>query len=160
MNVSVRVARPADVPCIFAMIRELAGSVGEADQVTASEADLLRDGWGDEPKFGCYIAETADDRAIGYVLFSRTYSTWRDSAGIHVEDVYVRNEARGLGIGARLVSALSANFAEARDPSVRLNVYDWNQARKLYERLEFKELKGLLTYQVSGSGLRQLSSRL
>ena len=160
MEVSIRAAEPKDAPNILAMIMELAESVGEADQVSISEADLLRDGWGHEPKFGCCIAETPNGQILGYALFSRTYSTWRGSAGIHIEDLYVRNEARGQGLGGRLVLSVASTIAKGTNPSLLLNVYNWNQARKLYERLDFKEQKGLLTYHVSISSLLELSTRL
>lgn len=74
--VSIRAAVAADAPLILALIRELAAYEREPDAVVATEADLLRDGFGAEPRFRVLIAEDGGEPA-GFALYCHVYSTWR-----------------------------------------------------------------------------------
>jgi GNAT superfamily N-acetyltransferase len=80
--------------------------------VKASEADILRDGFGPTPRFECLLVEAAG-RPAGFALYFHNYSTWEGRAGIYVEDIFVSEWARGRNIGRLLLAAISA-LAEAR----------------------------------------------
>src|SRR3984885_13952931 len=110
-SLNLRPATPADVPQILAFIRELATYEREPDAVHATEADLLRDGFGEAKRFDCIIAELNENGATppaGFALYFHNYSTWRGHAGIHIEDLYVRPEHRGKGIGKALLAQIAA----------------------------------------------------
>src|SRR3546814_17450823 len=113
------------------MIRELAEFEREPDAVKATEADLLRDGWGPSPRFEALIAEL-DGVPAGFALYFHNYSTWEGRAGIYLEDLYVAERARGHGIGRKLMAALARLAAERDCRRLALRVLEWNPARRFY----------------------------
>jgi GNAT superfamily N-acetyltransferase len=126
MTHSIRPATPADIPLILDLIRALAAYEREPDAVKATEADLLRYGFGEHPIFECLIAET-DGEAAGFALFFYNYSTWRGRPGIHLEDIFVFPRFRGRGIGKALLARVAARAAEQGCVRLQWDVLDWNQ---------------------------------
>lgn len=122
----IRPATKADVPLILSLIHELAAYEREPDAVEATEADLLRDGFGPNPIIHCLIAE-ADGRPAGFALYFFNYSTWRGRPGIHLEDLFVRPEFRGRGIGKALLAAVAKAAVERRCGRLQWDVLEWNQ---------------------------------
>ena len=103
---NIRPATAGDLKLILEFIRELAAYEREPQAVTATEADLARDGFGAEPKFRVVIAEW-DGRPAGFALFFYNYSTWLGHPSLHLEDLFVRQEFRGQGIGKSLLAHLA-----------------------------------------------------
>lgn len=142
-SVRIRPATPADIPTILGFIRELALYEREPDAVLASEADLLRDGFGPSPRFRCVLAEVLGEvRAeqastpAGFALFFRSYSTWRGHHGIRLEDLYVSPSHRGQGIGRALLTHLAQIAVEEGCPRLEWDVLAWNApAIAFYERI-------------------------
>ena len=89
MATTIRAATPADVPQILAFIRALAAYERAPDAVTATEADLMRDGFGPNPFYSCLIAEH-DGQPAGFALYFFNYSTWMGRPGLYLEDIFVR----------------------------------------------------------------------
>jgi GNAT superfamily N-acetyltransferase len=153
----IRDATPADVPHILRLIHELARFEKEPDAVKATEADLLRDGFGAQPKFEVRLAWMAG-RAVAFTFFYTTYSTWEGRPGIHLEDLFVAEEARGAGLGRRMMIDL-AQIAVARGYTrLGFNVLDWNPARGFYQTLGIDHLQEWLPYRISGTALRGLAA--
>ena len=129
-KLAIRAAVAADVPQILAFIRELALYEREPDAVRATEADLLRDGFGPDPKFRCVIAESvgadSNSSAAGFALFFSSYSTWRGHHGIRLEDLYVRPELRGQGIGKALLAHVASVAVGEGCPRLEWDVLAWN----------------------------------
>src|SRR5215470_8141454 len=84
----IRPATAADVETILRFIKGLAEFEKEPDAVKTTTADLLRDGFGEQPKFEVLIAEV-DHESVGFALFFPTYSTWEGRSSIHLEDIFV-----------------------------------------------------------------------
>jgi GNAT superfamily N-acetyltransferase len=124
---SIRAATPADIPLILELIRALAAYEREPDAVKTTEADLLRDGFGEDPRFECLIAETEPGEAAGFALFFYNYSTWRGRSGIHLEDLFVLPRYRGLGIGKTLLTKVAARAVEQGCVRLQWDVLEWNQ---------------------------------
>jgi GNAT superfamily N-acetyltransferase len=170
---NLRPATPADVPQILAFIRDLATYEREPDAVLATEADLLRDGFGPTKRFDCIIAELSASRPTnnqqpttsnslipaGFALYFYNYSTWRGHAGIYLEDLYVSPEHRGKGIGKALLSRVAAIAVAEGCPRFEWSVLDWNTPSiEFYHQLGAvmkSEWKGM---QVSGDALKALAS--
>ena len=159
---NLRPATPADVPQILAFIRDLATYEREPDAVHATEADLLRDGFGSTKRFDCIIADIAEaDTTIpaGFALYFHNYSTWRGHAGIYLEDLYVSPEHRGKGIGKALLPRVAAIAVAEGCPRYEWAVLDWNQPSiDFYHSLGAvmkSEWKGM---QVSGHALTALAA--
>jgi ribosomal protein S18 acetylase RimI-like enzyme len=154
----VRPAVPADAAVILELIRELA--VYEREPLTtvkATEADILRDGFGPERRFECLLVEVGG-RPAGFALFFHNYSTWEGRAGLYVEDLYVSEWARGRNIGRRLLGGIAA-LAEARGyQRVDLSVLDWNPARGFYERIGMVEMTTWRPYRLRGDALARLAA--
>ncbi len=158
----LRSARPEDVPQILAFIRELAAYEREPDAVLATEADLLRDGFGAGKRFECLIAdyiEAGVTTAAGFALYFYNYSTWRGHAGIYLEDLYVSPSHRGKGIGKALLARVAAIAVAEGCPRYEWSVLDWNQPSiDFYQSLGAvmkSEWKGM---QVSGDALTTLAA--
>jgi GNAT superfamily N-acetyltransferase len=124
---SIRPATVDDAGLLARMIHELAEYERELDQVTVTEADLVRDGFGGEAKFRAVIAEW-DGQAAGYAFFFGFYSTWVGRPGLFLEDLFVRPQFRGLGIGKALLAHIAGLAREEQCFGVRWQVLDWNQA--------------------------------
>jgi GNAT superfamily N-acetyltransferase len=139
-KLNIRPATPADVATILTFIRELATYEREPDAVVATEADLLRDGWGQSLRFTALIAEY-DDVAAGFALYFTTYSTWRGHHGIRLEDLYVTPSLRGHGIGKALLARLARIAVEEGCPRLEWDVLNWNEpAIGFYEAIGAKRL--------------------
>ena len=136
--IAIRAAVEGDVPVVLRFIRELADYEREPDAVRATEADLLRDGFGPAPKFRCVMAEV-DGEACGFALFFESYSTWRGHHGIRLEDVYVTPARRGLGVGAALLRYLAGVAVAEGCPRLEWDVLEWNEpAIGFYQRMGAK----------------------
>jgi len=124
---AIRPASVDDAGLLVRMIHELAEYERELDQVTVTEADLVRDGFGREVKFRAVIAEW-DGQPAGYAFFFGFYSTWVGRSGLFLEDLFVRPQFRGLGIGKALLAHIAGLAREEQCFGVRWQVLDWNQA--------------------------------
>ena len=155
-KITLRDAAPADVPTILALIKELAVFERQPDAVVATEADLLRDGFGPDKRFGCRVAEL-DGRVMGFALWFFSYSTWLGRAGIYLEDLYVAEAARGHGIGRRLIVDMAQLAVRHGAPRLDLSVLEWNPARGFYDKLGIRHRDDWLPYRIDGEALKRLA---
>lgn len=155
---AIRLAGREDAATILRLVRELAAYENLLDQVRASEADILRDGFGPTPRFECLLAEH-DGAAVGFALFFHSYSTFEGRSCLYIEDLYVNERFRGLGLGRALMTRL-ARLAVARGCArLELAVLDWNPAREFYRRLGFDHNTDWLPYRLGGARLEALAAR-
>lgn len=158
---SIRAATPADVPSILHLIRSLAVYERQPEAVQATEGDLLRDGFGEQPRFECLIAEVqAADSApqpAGFALYFVSYSTWLGRPGIHLEDLFVEPEFRGHGIGKALLARVAARAIEQGFDRLGWHVLDWNQpALDFYNGMGAQLLNDWRIMRVAGDALHSL----
>ena len=157
MATTIRQATPADVPQILAFIRALAEYEREPDAAVATEADLLRDGFGPNPFYFCLIADS-DNRPAGFALYFFNYSTWLGRPGLYLEDLFVLPEFRGLGIGKTLLQRIAAIAVENRCPRLQWEVLDWNTpAIDFYAAMGAEFLDTWRNVRVSGNALLKLA---
>lgn len=157
-GISLRPATAEDVPLILRFIRELALYEREPDAVVATKADLLRDGWGDTPRFRCAIAEY-DGVPAGFALYFTSYSTWRGHHGIRLEDVYVTPEMRSKGIGKTLLSHVAQVAVEEGCPRLEWDVLKWNKPSiDFYESLGATQQSEWTIMRVDGRALVDLAA--
>ena len=124
-TIEVRVASPADTPLVLEFIKDLAEYERLAHEVEATEADIRRDLFGEKPRCFCDIAEDGG-RPVGFALWFYNYSTFRGRAGIYLEDLFVKPEARGGGAGKALLSRLAQRCVEADLGRLEWAVLNWN----------------------------------
>jgi len=154
----LRFATVEDIELLLQLIRELAAYEKAPEAVVATEDDLRRHGFGPEPRFEALLA-FFDDEPAGFALFYPDFSTWRGRPGLFLEDLYVREWARGRGVGRRLMTRLAALAVERDWPTLRFNVLDWNPARGFYRRLGIERRNEWLPYSATGEGLRRLAAQ-
>ncbi len=156
-EITIRAATAADALTIVQLIRALADYEKLSHEVRISEADVLRDGFGERPCFECLLA-LEGDQAVGFALFYPTYSTFEGRPELWVEDFFVVEAVRGQGVGRRLMARLAAQALERGCPHLALSVLHWNPAREFYGRLGFAHTQDWLPYVLEGDGLRKLAA--
>lgn len=155
-KLNLRMAEKSDVSLILDFIKELAEYEGMLDEVKATE-EILEETLFIKKSAEVVIAEY-DEKPIGFALFFHNFSTFLGKPGIYLEDLYVRKEARGLGIGKKLLAFL-AKLAKERDCG-RLEWWclDWNKPSiEFYKKLGAKPMDEWTVYRVDGQDLEELS---
>ncbi len=129
---------------------ELAVAIRKPGKVASSVADIRDQGFGADPAFEALIAEQ-DGAAVGLCLFFESFSSWDGRRGVYVQDIYISEAARGLGLGRRLLAEAAA-ISRARGGSyLRLSVEAENdQAQVFYKRVGLAWSKNERIYQVRG----------
>jgi GNAT superfamily N-acetyltransferase len=155
---SIRAALPTDVTAIRSLIRELAEYEREPAQAIATEEDLLRDGFGPQPRYRCLMAEW-DGSPVGFALYFNNYSTWQGRWGLYLEDLFVRPTARGRGIGKALLVELARIAVREGCGRFQWQVLDWNApAIGFYEKLGAKAFKEWVSMRIEGEALERLAA--
>jgi GNAT superfamily N-acetyltransferase len=121
----IREATEADVPLILQFIRDLAEYERLADRVTATEEMIRRTLFGN-PRFAEVLIAEEDGAPAGFALFFHNYSTFLGQPGIYLEDLFVREEMRGRGIGKALLGRLARTARERGCGRVEWAVLNWN----------------------------------
>jgi len=154
---TIRAATIADAALLRTMIWELADFEREREEVLTTEADIARDGFGANPQFQALIAEWHGQPA-GYALFFSYYSTWR-GAGLYLEDLFVRPDFRGRGIGGALLARVARAAEQGKRAFIKWEVLNWNQAIEMYTALGADFLDEWRSVFLTGDGLRKLAER-
>ncbi len=137
---------------VLRLIKELAAFEKEPDAVEVTISDLERDGFGESPLFHTFIAEE-NQEIIGMALYYYRYSTWKGKT-IHLEDLIVKEEKRGSGLGFKLYSEVIAQGKCDNVRRIEWNVLDWNTpAIEFYEKTGAKVLKDWLVAQMDEKGI-------
>ncbi len=154
---TIRPATIDDVPLLRNFIYELAEFEKEPDQVRITEAELARVGFGPAPKFRALVAEWSGE-AAGFALFFDYFSTWR-GLGLHLEDLFVRPEFRGRGIGKALLARIARIAEQENRVLIRWEVLNWNQpAIEMYKSLGADLLDDWRPFLLEGEALRKLAA--
>jgi GNAT superfamily N-acetyltransferase len=157
MTVLVRRSDPRDVGLILQFIRDLADYEKMLDQVEATEDDIRRDLFGENPRCFCDIAE-AEGQPVGFALWFYNYSTFRGRAGIYLEDLFVKPEARGLGAGKALLKRLAERCMEYDLGRLEWAVLDWNAPSiEFYDSLGAAEMSDWTVRRLDGEALKRLA---
>ena len=155
--IALRTATAGDVGILLQLIREFARYEKTPDAVVASEADLLRHGFGAERRFEALLA-FVDDEPAGFALFFPSLSTWLGRPGLYLEDIFVADWARQLGVGRRLMARVARIAVERQCDRLDFSVLHWNPARQFYHRLGIEPLAEWLPYRASGAALERLAA--
>lgn len=159
MTLSIRSATATDLPLIAQFIRDLAEYERLAHEVRFDEAVLGDRLFGARPYAEVLIGEI-DGEPQGFALFFHNFSTFEGKPGVYLEDLFVRPEARGSGLGKALLKRL-AQIAIERD-CARLEwwVLDWNEpAINFYKSFGAKPMDEWTTFRVDGDALTALAAQ-
>jgi GNAT superfamily N-acetyltransferase len=152
---SIRPATAADAPSIVFLLRELAAYEKLLEHFSLTEEMVRRDMLGS----ACHCELVfAGDTACGIATWFWTYKSFRARRGLFVEDLYVRPEFRGRGLGKRLLAHLAKKAREAGG-FLEWQVLDWNAPSiAFYQGLGAKPVENWLTYRLDGEKLNGLAS--
>lgn len=149
---NIRKGKIEDMPAVLGLIKELATFEKEPNAVVVTVADLERDGFGESPLFHTFIAEEKEE-IVGMALYYYRYSTWKGKT-IHLEDLIVKEEKRGAGLGFKLYSEVIAQGKCDGVRRIEWNVLDWNRpAVEFYEKSGAKVFKEWLVAQMDEKGI-------
>jgi GNAT superfamily N-acetyltransferase len=154
---TIRPAAEHEVPEVLKFIRELAVYERLEHEVVASEAALRAALFGQRPyaevAFACL-----DGAPVGFALFFHSFSTFVGKPGIYLEDLFVRPEARGRGIGRSLLAWLARTALERGCARLDWAVLDWNEpAIGFYHKLGAVAQDEWTTMRVDGAALERLA---
>ncbi len=158
MTLSIRPAKPADLPLIAALIRALADYEKLADEVRFDEATLGEHLFGPHPHAEVVIGEV-DRQPQGFALFFHNFSTFEGKPGLYLEDLFVRPEARGAGLGKALLAHLAKLCVARGCARLEWSVLDWNApAIGFYESLGARMMDEWTVMRVDGAALPALAA--
>jgi GNAT superfamily N-acetyltransferase len=159
-EIAIRPARPDDAATVVTLVRELAVYEREPlSSVKLGEADILRDGFGAERRFELLLA-TLDGVVEGFALFFPNYSTFLGKPGLYLEDLFVRPEYRGQGLGLALMKRLAQIAVERGCGRFEWSVLDWNEpAIAFYKKLGARPMDEWTIFRVTGDALTRLAAQ-
>ncbi|MEJ6010684.1 GNAT family N-acetyltransferase [Novosphingobium aquae] len=155
---SIRPAARTDLPLIAQFIRDLAEYEKLSDAVRFDEAVMGEKLFGARHYAEVVIGEV-DGKAQGFALFFHNFSTFEGLPGIYLEDLFVRPEARGAGLGKALLAHLAALAVERGCARLEWSVLDWNApAIGFYEKLGARGMDDWTVMRLDGANLDQLGA--
>lgn len=156
---NIRKGERKDMKAVLDLIRELAIFEKEPDAVEVTVADLERDGFGDYPLFHTFVAE-ANGTIVGIALYYYRYSTWKGKT-IHLEDLIVREDMRGSGVGFELYSKIIEQGKIDKVRRIEWAVLDWNtSAIEFYQKSGARILEDWRVAQMDENGINEFLNKL
>ncbi len=154
----IRFAEKKDVPLILKFIKELAAYEKMLDEVTATEADLAK--YLFERKNAEVILGEYQDQPVAFALFFHNFSTFLGKPGIYLEDLYVKPEMRGKGIGKAMLSFLAGLAVDRDCGRLEWSCLDWNEPSiGFYKHLGARPMDEWTVYRLQGESLRRLAGQ-
>jgi GNAT superfamily N-acetyltransferase len=158
-ELEIRAATEDDVPLILSLIRELAEYERLSHEVVATE-EALRDSLFGERRVAEALVGYLERDPAGFALFFHNFSTFLGKPGIYLEDLYVRPEFRGAGVGRAMLVHLAGLATERGCGRLEWSVLDWNEpAIGFYKRIGASPVSGWTVYRVTGEALEELAGR-
>jgi GNAT superfamily N-acetyltransferase len=157
-EITIRPAAEHEVPVILRFIRDLAEYEHLEHQVVATEAMLSEVLFGPRP-YAEVVFACLRDEPVGFALFFHNFSTFLGRPGIYLEDLFVRPEARGHGVGRRLLTWLAAETVRRNCGRLEWSVLDWNEPSiRFYRNLGAVLMNEWKIFRVTGPALSQLAA--
>lgn len=157
MHPRIREATPDDVAEIVDLVIELAVYEREPDAVKLTPETLHGQLFGENPALFAHVADAEEGsgrRIDGFSLWFLNYSTWEGTHGIYLEDLYVRQDARGSGLGKALLVNLAEIATERGYQRVEWSVLQWNEPSiAFYRSLGAFPMGGWDTMRLTGDAL-------
>ena len=157
-RLQIRQATETDVPLILQFIRDLAAFENHLELCEATEQRLAEHLFGDRVTAEVLFAED-DKLVVGFAVYYYTFSTFAGLPGIYLEDLFIRPEKRGSGVGRALLRHLAQLAREKGCCRIEWSVLHWNErAMVFYENLGARKVDDWCSYRLSGRSLEKLAS--
>jgi GNAT superfamily N-acetyltransferase len=160
--VSVRPVRPADVPAVVGMVRELAAYEEAEHEALMTEGQLHDALFGESPALFGHVAAAdgaGGDDLAGFALWFLNFSTWRGTHGIYLEDLYVRPGNRGSGLGRELLRTLAEECVTRGYSRLEWSVLDWNAPSiDFYRAAGAVPMDGWSVFRLTGEALPRFAA--
>ena len=159
MDFSIRDAVENDMSRVYELITELAVFEKEPNAVKISPEDLMIFGFGKDPKFQCFVAES-NGVIEGIALVYIRFSTWTGIV-LHLEDLIVSQNSRGFGLGTMLLDTVVKYAEKLGVKRVSWEVLDWNEsAIKFYEKKGANVMRDWDVVHLNEEGIKNYLSRI
>lgn len=157
----IRRATPEDVPALVGLVYDLAEYEKSRHECALTAEQLRASLFGSEPKVFAHVAQRdSGGEVLGCAIWFLNYSTWTGTHGIYLEDLFVKPEARGLGLGKALLAALAREAVANGYRRVDWSVLDWNTPSiDFYEALGARAQDEWTGYRLTGEALTRLAER-
>ena len=157
MSVEIRPAAASDLPAMMVLVRELAEYERLSHAVTATEASFEAALFGARPTAEALVA-FVDGEMVGYAIYFQNFSTFVGRAGIYLEDLYVRPERRGGGIGKGLLARVAQIAVERQCQRLDWVVLDWNEPSiQFYKSLGAEPLDEWTIFRMTPAAIAKLA---
>ncbi|MFQ5583487.1 MAG: GNAT family N-acetyltransferase [Calditrichia bacterium] len=160
-NINIRTAGEEDIAIILQLVSELAEYERLSHKITATSDHFREFGFGAEKYFRAIIAEYGIEeelRVSGFALYFFTFSTFLGQPTLYLEDLFVKPQYRGNGIGLALLKELAKIAVQKKCGRMEWSVLDWNKpAIKFYEALGARALSDWTVFRLEESGIKKLS---
>ena len=154
----IRPATVSDAPVILELIKELAEYEKAPNEVVATTKDIESTIFATDPKVFCDLVEI-DNQVVGMAIWFLNYSTWQGKHGIYLEDLYIKPEYRGRGLGKALLQHLARLCNERGYGRFQWWVLDWNSpAIEFYHSIGASPMSEWTVYRVEGEPLKRLGN--
>jgi len=157
--ITVRAAREDEVPLVLQFVRELAEYEHLLHEAVASEERVRRDLFGPRP-YAEVVFACLDGLPVGFALFFHNYSTFVGKPGIYLEDLFVRPNVRGKGLGKALLVWLAAEAVRRDCGRLEWSVLDWNEPSiEFYKSLGARPMEEWTIFRLAGKALNALAGK-
>lgn len=156
----LRPAKEQDIPHILGLMRDMAEFEKLTDLFKATETSLHASFFGPHPAAHCLVAHTAanPELPVAYIMWFHNYSSFLDKRGLYLEDVYVKPEHRGNGLGKMVLKHLARLAIELDCGRFEWVVLDWNQnAIDFYKHHGAEILPEWRIVRVTGEAMQRLA---
>lgn len=152
----IRRVRPSDVDTVVALVHELAEFERAPEECTLTSEQLATALFTEGAALFGHVAEV-DEEIVGCALWFLNFSTWKGVHGIYLEDLYVRPEHRGSGLGKALLATLAEECLARGYERFEWWVLNWNPATEFYKALGAVPMDEWTVYRLTGDPLHELA---
>ncbi|GHF46631.1 GNAT superfamily N-acetyltransferase [Amycolatopsis bartoniae] len=152
----IRRVQESDVDTLVQLVRDLATYEKAPAECRLTSEKLHAALFGEAPAVFGHVAEQDGD-IVGFALWFLNFSTWRGVHGIYLEDLYVRPELRGSGLGKALLATLAKECVDHGYARLEWSVLDWNPATGFYKALGATAMDEWTVYRLTDTALDRLA---
>lgn len=157
----IRKAQKEDAAAIVELVKELSVYERLSHKMRATVESFEKYGFGQNPFFHTLLADAIEKgkrQTLGFALYFFTFSTFEGKPTLYLEDLFVKPEYRGKGIGKRLLIELAGIALEKDCARMEWAVLDWNEPSiKFYESLGAKPMSGWTVFRMERAAIKSLA---